>query len=299
MSDPSPQQPNVIVVLTDQQRWDTTGVHGNPLDLTPEFDRMAREGTLVAQALTPQPVCGPARSSLQTGMFPTALGTFRNGVPLPNDVPTLAGQFAAAGYATGYIGKWHLASSDPVPAHERGGYEYWLGSNTLEYTSDAYQTVMWDGDEQPVRLVGYRSDAIIDAAIRFIADHHDQPFLLFVSLLEPHHQNATDTYPAPTGYAERYTGRWVPADLAAQEGTAHQHLGGYLGQIKRVDEGLGRLRDALTSLSLEASTVLAWTSDHGNHFHTRNAEYKRSAHESSIRVPLALTGPGRASPVAA
>jgi len=178
------------------------------------------------------------------------------------------------------------------PSGGRGGYEYWLGSNTLEYTSDAYQTVMYDGDEQPVRLIGYRSDAIIDAAIRFLADHHDRPFLLFVSLLEPHHQNATDAYPAPAGYAERYTGRWVPPDLAAQQGTAHQHLGGYLGQIKRVDEGLGRLRDALTSLALDASTVLAWTSDHGNHFHTRNAEYKRSAHESPIRVPLALTGPG-------
>ncbi|NUU21091.1 MAG: sulfatase-like hydrolase/transferase, partial [Streptomycetaceae bacterium] len=196
MSD-RPEHPNVLVVLTDQQRWDTTGVHGNPLDLTPEFDRLAREGTHVLQALTPQPVCGPARSSLQTGRYPTALGTFRNGVPLPTDVPTLAGQFAAAGYATGYIGKWHLASADPVPAGERGGYGFWLGSNTLEFTSDAYQTVVFDADERPVRLVGYRSDAIVDAAIRFLADHHDRPFLLFVSLLEPHHQNATDSYPAP------------------------------------------------------------------------------------------------------
>ncbi|WP_328296906.1 sulfatase-like hydrolase/transferase [Streptomyces sp. NBC_00435] len=59
--------PNVIVVLTDQRRWETTGVHGDPADVTPEFDRIARAGTHVEQALTPQPVCAPARAALQTG----------------------------------------------------------------------------------------------------------------------------------------------------------------------------------------------------------------------------------------
>src|SRR5689334_13385268 len=103
------ERPNVIVFFTDQQRWDTTGVHGNPLDLTPNFDAMAQRGTHVAAAFTPQPVCGPARSVLQTGMYATETGCFRNGIPLPADVPTLGKAFQDAGYATGYIGKWHLA----------------------------------------------------------------------------------------------------------------------------------------------------------------------------------------------
>src|SRR5688500_15578087 len=102
---PHRQPPHVIVVLTDQQRWDTTGVHGNPAGVTPEFDRIAREGTHVEQAITPQPVCAPARAALQTGRWPTATGVFRNGLPLPPDIPTLARSFADAGYATGYIGK--------------------------------------------------------------------------------------------------------------------------------------------------------------------------------------------------
>ncbi|MER5184742.1 sulfatase-like hydrolase/transferase [Streptomyces sp. NPDC002896] len=296
-----PEQPSVIIVLTDQQRWDTTGVHGNPADVTPEFDRIAREGTHVEQAITPNPVCAPARASLQTGRYPTATGVFRNGLPLPSDVPTLAGAFAEAGYVTGYIGKWHLAGADqpdgPVPPEHRAGYQQWLASDRLEFTSDAYRTIVYDGAGEPVRLPGYRSDALIDAAIRFIADHHDRPFLLFLSLLEPHHQNATDDYPAPEGYRERYEGRWLPPDLAAlspnaPQGGAHRHLGGYLGQIKRVDEGVGRLRDALRSLGIANDTVLAWTADHGSHFRTRNSEYKRSAHEASVRVPFALTGPG-------
>ncbi|WP_308345252.1 sulfatase-like hydrolase/transferase [Streptomyces sp. ISL-94] len=296
------RSPHVIVVLTDQQRWDTTGVHGNPADVTPEFDAIALEGTHFVQAITPQPVCAPARAALQTGCWPTTTGVFRNGVPLPGGQPTLASVFADAGYVTGYIGKWHLGGADaaqagPVPATRRGGYQHWLASDLLEFTSNAYRTILWDEAGKPVRLVGYRSDALMDAAVRFVADHHGRPFLLFISLLEPHHQNATDDYPAPAGYRERYEGRWMPADLAAlsahaPQGGAHRHLGGYLGQIKRVDEGVGRLRDALRSLDLADQTVLAWTADHGSHFRTRNEEYKRSAHDASVRVPLALTGPG-------
>ena len=288
-------QPNVVVVLTDQQRWDVRGV-------TPELERIARDGTRVEVAITPQPVCGPARASLQTGCYATVHGVFRNGLPLPSDLPTLAGSLAAAGYVTGHLGKWQLAGEDgeagPVPPELRGGYQKWLSSDQLEATSDAYRTIVYDEDGQPVRLVGYRSDALFDAAVRFVADHHDRPFLLFISLLEPHHQSETDSYPAPDGYAECYQGSWLPPDLAAladpndPAGSPHRHLAGYLGQLKRVDEGVARLRDALRSLELTDRTVLAWTSDHGSHFRTRNDEYMRSAHDASVRVPLVLTGPG-------
>lgn len=288
-------QPNVIVVFTDQQRWDTTGAQGNPLRLTPNFDRMADTGTHARLAVTPNPVCGPARAALQTGRYPTTIGCHRNGIPLPRSERTLAHHFAEAGYDTGYVGKWHLAESDPVPVAQRGGYGDWLAANTLEFTSEAYRTIVYDGDGQPVLLPGYRSDACFDAAIRFVTDHHDRPFYLFLSLLEPHHQNEVDDYPAPDGYAERFEGRWLPPDLAALSahgGTAHRHLGGYLGQIARVDEGLGRLRDTLRSLGLAENTIVAYTSDHGCHFKTRNSEYKRSPHDASIRVPLAVSGPG-------
>src|SRR5450759_1644084 len=129
MSHHATKQPNVIVFFTDQQRWDTTGVHGNPLELTPNFDRMATEGTHARYAFTCQAVCGPARASLQTGMYATQTGCFRNGIALPSSAQTLAYYFNAAGYHTGYIGKWHLADTDPVPEQLRGGYQYWLASN--------------------------------------------------------------------------------------------------------------------------------------------------------------------------
>jgi arylsulfatase A-like enzyme len=286
------RKPNVIVFFTDQQRWDTAGMHGNSLGLTPNLDRMAAFGTHVYHSFTCQPVCGPARSCLQSGVYATTSGCYRNDIPLPADTRTLAHEFKDAGYRTGYIGKWHLADEEPVPEAKRGGYDDWLASNILEFTSDAYDTVLYDNDGLPVKLPGYRVDALQDAGIRYIDKHKDEPFFLFMSFIEPHHQNHRDDYPAPAGYAERYAGQWIPPDLAALQGSTHQHLAGYYGMVKRLDEALGRMLDALKSLDLDDNTIVLFTSDHGCHFKTRNSEYKRSGHESSIRVPTVFTGPG-------
>lgn len=287
-------KPNVIVFFTDQQRWDASGLHGNPLDLMPNFDRMARRGTFVKNSVTCQPVCGPARACLQTGKYASTLNVPTNGVPLPKDHKTLAHYFREAGYQTGYIGKWHLGSpkSPVVAAAERGGYDYWLASNVLEFTSHAYETVMFDNDDQPVSLPGYRVDALADATIRYIDQHKNNPFFLFTSYIEPHFQNHVDSYPAPAGYEEKYRSRWIPPDLMALGGTTHQHLAGYWGMIKRLDEALGRVCDAVRSLGIENNTIILFTTDHGCHFKTRNGEYKRSCHESSVRLPTALCGPG-------
>lgn len=285
-------RPNVLVFFTDQQRWDSTGMHGNPLDLTPNLDRMALEGVHLTNTFTCQPVCGPARACLQTGMYQTRTGIFRNGLALPAGTTTLAHCFAEAGYDTAYIGKWHLADEDPVPAAQRGGYEHWLAANAVEFASDAYDARLFDEENRPVKLPGYRVDALADAAIRHIDAHQAEPFFLFLSFLEPHFQNHRDDYPAPDGYAERYTGRWLPPDLAALGGSAHRHIAGYWGMVKRLDEALGRVLDALKSLDLLEDTIVLFTTDHGCHFKTRNDEYKRSCHDSSIRVPTALRGPG-------
>ena len=300
MSDrPDSPKPNVIVFFTDQQRWDTTGIHGNPAGLTPNFDRFAARGTHLAHTFTCQPVCGPARSCLQTGLYATETGVFRNAITLDPALPTLPDHFHGAGYTTGYIGKWHLGPRErigPVPPEHRARYDYWLASNVLEYTSDAYRTTLYDGDEQPVELPGYRVDALADAAIRYLDGRdggpRDRPFFLFLSFIEPHRQNHRDDYPAPDGYEERYTGAWVPPDLAALGGSAQQHLPGYYGMVKRLDEAFGRVLDAVRSLGMADDTVVLYTSDHGNHFKTRNGEYKRACHESAIRVPTALGGPG-------
>ncbi len=293
MAATDPSRPNVLVFFTDQQRWDSTGLHGNPLGLTPNFDRFAQNGTHCYHAVTCQPVCGPARACLQTGLYATNTGVFRNGLALQPGARTLAHYFREGGYQTAYIGKWHLSNQRViVPEEEQGGYEYWLGANALEACSEPYNAVMFDKKGNRVKLPGYRVDAETDAAIRYIDAHKHAPFFLFLSFLEPHFQNHLDDYPPPDGYREAYTGRWTPPDLQALGGSAAQHLGGYWGMVKRLDEAFGRILDALKSLRLLRNTIVVFTSDHACHFKTRNGEYKRSCHESSVRIPMALAGPG-------
>ncbi len=313
---PTAPRPNVIFILTDQQRFDSTGLHGNPLDLTPNLDRLALDNTHIANAFTPQPVCGPARMCLQTGMYQNHHGNWKNDAkPLAPDVPTIAREMAAGGYDTAYVGKWHLGPKEslgPVDPAYRGGYDFWMASNVLEMTSTDYHTVLYDNSGAAVFCPGYRVDAVMDAAIRYIGarvsppparsfhvtastlegprPEQEKPFFLFLSLIEPHHQNHIDDYPPPVGYRQRYDGRWTPPDLQALGGTSARHLGGYWGMVRRIDEALGRLLDVLKSLHLEENTVIVFTSDHGSHFKTRNSEYKRSCHDASIRVPCVLAG---------
>ena len=292
MATSRPDRPNVVVFFTDQQRWDTAGIHGNPMNLTPNFDRMALEGTHAYNSFTCQPVCTPARACLQTGLYATQTTCFTNSRCLPQDLRTLADCYNDAGYRTSYIGKWHLCQQEPVPRGHRGGYQDWLGANLFEFVSDAYNCVLFDEDNHAVKLPGYRVDAVTDAVIRAIDEYKDSPFFLFTSYLEPHFQNSRDDYPAPDGYAELYNDPWFPPDLRALGGSSARHLPGYYGMVKRLDEALGRILDALKSLGLSENTIVLFTSDHGCHFKTRNDEYKRSCHDSSIRVPTTIAGPG-------
>ncbi len=294
---PEKEKPNVIVFFTDQQRWDTTGLHGNPMGITPHFDRLATQGTHVFNCSTCQPVCAPARSSLQSGLYASNTEVPNNSaIPPKPGLKGLAHYFGEAGYNTGYIGKWHLSDAGigAVPEELRWGYQYWLGSNILEFTSNSYATELYDNDNNPVRLPGYRVDALTDAAIRYIDEKNKEtePFFLFLSFIEPHFQNHLDSYPAPIGYQEMYQRNlWIPPDLMKLSGSTFGHLAGYYGMCKRLDESLGRIFDTLVSLGLEEDTIILFTSDHGCHFKTRNREYKRSGHESSIRIPTFFHGP--------
>jgi arylsulfatase A-like enzyme len=289
-----------VVFFTDQQRADTVGCYGSRLGLTPNLDDMARQGVRFDLAFTAQPVCGPARACLQTGVYPTVTGCFRNGIPLPVDAVTLADHLKGAGYEVGYIGKWHLAGrklGEPqfVPQERRGGYsDFWLAADLLEFSSSPYGGGYYDAENRLVPFEGYRVDSQTDHVIEYLRTRDGQrPFFLFVSYLEPHHQNDLNRYVAPDGYAERYRDYDAPGDLVGQEGGDwRENLPDYYGICANLDENLGRVRAELKRLGLADETLLVYTSDHGAHFRTRNNEYKRSCHEASIRIPLVLCGQG-------
>ena len=291
-------RPNVILIISDQFRWDCLGANGlNPLQLTPNLDAMAREGVNFANAITNQPVCAPSRACLFTSLYPNRHGVWRNGIALPTQIPTLAKIFREAGYTANYIGKWHLGSPDipgPVAPEYRGGFaDFWEGCNLLELTSHPYEGSIWDGDGRPIPFKDeYRVDFLTGRVTRFLEEKARAPFFLVVSYLEPHFQNDCNCFVAPTGYADRYRNKFVPGDLKFFPGDWESQLPDYYGCIARVDENVGTLRREMARLRLTENTIVVFVSDHGCHFRTRNSEYKRSGHEASIHIPMVMAGPG-------
>ena len=304
---------NIIFYFTDQQRWDTCGCFGQPLDITPNLDALAREGVKFDNAFSPQPVCGPCRALFQTGKYPTETGCFRNNIMLPAGVKTLGQYIEEAGYETAYIGKWHLASDGElekpptidhtvtaIPRELRGGYTgFWRTADVLEFTSHGYDGFVFDENDQRVDFKGYRADCINDMALEFF-DQYDgeKPFFMTISQIEPHHQNDRKHYEGPEGSKERFKDFVLPEDLKVLGGNAAEEYPDYLGQCASLDENLGRLVARLKEEGLYENTVIIFASDHGSHFLTRNRDshlngyddYKRSCHDAALHVPLVIAG---------
>ncbi|MBR4050558.1 MAG: sulfatase-like hydrolase/transferase [Clostridia bacterium] len=293
------KRPNIIFYFSDQQRWDTV----TP-DLTPNLEKLASEGVKFTNSFTCQPVCGPARACLQTGVYATQNKCYWNGIPLPENTKPLAEYFNEAGYDTAYIGKWHLASdrlpgiglhceSTAVPKNKQGGYKYWRAADVLEFTSHGYDGYVFDGDGNKIDFTGYRADCINDFALEYL-DKRDKekPFFMFVSQLEPHHQNDRHCYEGPKETVENYRDYPIPDDLTFMKGDYKESYPDYIAAINRLDENVGRLVQKLKDIGEYENTVIVYTSDHGSHFKTRNLEYKRSCHDSCTHTPLIIFGGG-------
>jgi len=305
---------NIVVYFSDQQRADTIGCYGQPLDITPNLDKLAEQGVRFENAFSPQPVCGPCRAIFQTGKYATDTGCFRNSIALPSNSKTIAHYLEDNGYETAYVGKWHLASTGDleekpyqdyqtiaIPKELRGGYTgYWRASDLLEFTSDGYGGFVFDENNNKCEFEGYRCDCITDYAIDYINNREsEKPFMLFLSHIEPHHQNNAHHYQGPIGSKEKYKDFVLPKDLEALGGgDAREEYPDYLGQCNSLDDNLGRLINSLKQQGLYENTVIIYVSDHGSHFNTRNKDnhlngyddYKRTAHDAALKVPLIISG---------
>lgn len=292
------KQKNIIFYFSDQQRWDTVNER-----VTPNLMELAAEGIQYENSFTCQPVCGPARACLQTGLYATQCGCYWNGIPLPQNSKTLAEYFNDAGYDTAYIGKWHLASDrlpgkgvhcekTAVPKERQGGYRYWRAADVLEFTSHGYDGYVFDGEGNRLDFKGYRADCINDFGLEYLEKGRDmkKPFFLFLSQIEPHHQNDHGCY---EGYRETvplYQNYPIPPDLSFLKGDYEKSYPDYISAINRLDYNVGRMVEKLKELGLYEDTVIVYTSDHGSHFKTRNAEYKRSCHDACTHTPLIIRG---------
>ncbi len=290
-------KPNIIFHFSDQQRWDTLTE-----ELMPNVWEIGKEGIFFENSFTCQPVCGPARACLQTGKFATENHCYWNGIALPENTKTIADYFNENGYDTAYIGKWHLASDrfpgkgvhcekTAVPRERQGGYKYWRAADVLEFTSHGYDGYVFDEDGNKLTFEGYRVDAINNFAIEYINNHDiNKPFFMFISQLEPHHQNDSGHFEGPKDIVENYRNYPLPEDLTFLKGNYKEEYPDYLSAINSLDKNVGKLVSLLKKKGIYDNTVIVYTSDHGCHFKTRNGEYKRSCHDSSIRTPLVFGG---------
>lgn len=291
-------KPNIIFYFSDQQRADTCGCYGQKLPVTPNLDKLADEGTVFENAFSAQPVCGPMRASLQSGKYASQIGCFKNNIALPENTKTIAHYLNENGYDTAYIGKWHLASDNKhdyktkaMPEERCGGYKYRRSADVLEFTSHGYNGYVFDENGNKLDFKGYRADKINDYAIEYIEKQpHEKPFFMFISQLEPHHQNDHLRFEAPKGAKNKFKDYEIPGDLKGTLGDWRMQMPSYLACCNRVDYNLGKLIESLKSSDLYDNTVIIYTSDHGCHFRTRNFEYKRSCHEASIHIPLVIGG---------
>jgi arylsulfatase A-like enzyme len=297
------RRPNIVVYHSDQFRWDFVGANGqNSSTHTPNLDALAAEATNFTHAVTNQPLCGPSRSVMLTGCYASETGVWKNGPGLREDLPTVATELRKAGYTANYIGKWHLApgssatSGGPgfVREEHRGGFlDTWEASNELEFTTHPYEGTIWDRDGNEITFKDeYRVDFLTGRAEKFLRQKQEKPFLLVISQLEPHQQNDLHRMVGPKGSAERFKNAYVPPDLRAFPGDWHEQLPDYYGCCEAIDASVGRLRKVLDEEGLAENTIFVFMSDHGCHFMTRNQEYKRSTHNSSLRVPMLMAGPG-------
>ena len=311
------KRPNIIFYFSDQQRHDTVGAYdkrAKELNITPNLDKMAETGVKFEYAFTPQPVCGPARACIQTGKFATQNGCFTNGRALRENDNTIAKYLNNAGYDTAYVGKWHLASNNmlkkddenysdygtiAIPENLRGGYKYWRAADILEFTSHGYGGYIFDENMNKIEFENYRCDCITDFALEYIANknnkarNEEKSFFMFISHIEPHHQNDREKFEGPNGSVEKFKNYYLPEDLKDAKKTEpdfDEHFANYLGCCSNLDYNLGRIIKELKTHNIFEDTVIIYTSDHSCHFRTRNSEYKRSCHENSIRVPMIISG---------
>jgi arylsulfatase A len=315
-------RPNVVVVLTDDLGYGDLGCYSHPFIRTPNLDNFAAEGMRLTDCYSAAPICSPARAGLLTGRCSYRTGVYHlagNKVHLRAQEKTIAELLHDAGYATCFLGKWHLGSFDgrhPLPGDQ--GFDHWFATEVNSF----------DGPQNPEKFVrngnevgqtkGWYCDVVVDEAVDWLKKRRpDQPFFLEICTHEPH----TPLDP-PAQYRRMYDTPQVrklekslnygsvpryPEDNTPQEKRY------YYGTVTQLDSAFGRLMEALDEMGLAENTLVIFTSDNGPEYpggstrvdsiRRRSAGtpgnlrgMKRHLYEGGIRVPGIIRWPKRIKP---
>jgi len=318
-------QPNVVMIVLDQLRYDSLGFTSGDAVKTPNIDRIASSGAHFENAFNHLPTCCPSRQSMLNGQRPEAFGAHWNyDIALPistlsPDMPTWTSALKRNGYKSSYFGKWHVSpDSDPVDF----GYDHYVGQEEyVEFRNRAYPDLVddggWEAGVDPVALEDSETHWFANNVRTKIQEYSEseQPWHVRLDLVQPH---------LPCRPVEEFAKRYDPEQIAPWasfgetfEGKPYiqrQQLESwgitdwsweqwavvvarYFGIIEQVDHALGRVFDAVEESGQAANTLIIFTTDHGDMCGSHRMMDKHYVlYDDVIHVPLILAWPGVISP---
>lgn len=296
------EQPNILLILTDDLGWRDLSCYGSDFYETPNLDRLATQGLRFTDAYAAATVCSPTRAALLTGKTPARLHItdFLSGLEfphaaltppdwtryhLPHEEVTLAEMLKPAGYETFYFGKWHLGGEDHFPVTQ--GFDHSAAEGASGWPAAYFYP--WSAVRNLEGKEGdYLTDRLTDEVIKSLEQPHERPFFIFLSYYTPHRPTQ-----AKEEHIRKYEAKLTPDQVQRNPVNA--------GMMHSLDENVGRIMQSLDDLKLAENTLLIFTSDNGgNHYadipqKTNNAplrDGKGSAYEGAYRVPLIIRWPG-------
>ncbi|WP_135547574.1 sulfatase-like hydrolase/transferase [Paenibacillus cymbidii] len=310
-------KPNLLLVMVDQLSGWALSRYGSTCVDTPHIDAIGREGATFRQFFTNSALCTPSRGCFMTGRYPHAHGAYANGLRLGDDEVTLAHLLARAGYDTGYIGKWHLAG-EPRPGWMEPEQAMGFADTRFMFNRGHWKSLLEDESGQ-VKVSGeigdertYTTDWLTAKAIDYVRQPRERPFFLMLSIPDPH-----DPYTVREPYASMYdpAAMEVPPTFAAGDRPAAVDSGGksdirgvwserrlqetkaaYCGEVKCIDDNVGKLMQALREAGLLDGTIVVFTSDHGEYMGEHGLMHKNNVYETAYRVPLLVRWPAAIRP---
>jgi arylsulfatase A-like enzyme len=314
-----PGRPNVLVILLDDLRWDTLGYAGHPHVKTPNIDRIAGEGVRFTNAFCTTSLCSPSRASLLTGVYAHKHGVTNNFTELPGSVPSVPRALHDAGYTTAYIGKYHMGENNDEP---RPGFDYFV---THKGQGRYFDTEFNINGERRETKRGYYTSVVTDMALEWLKrDHGGKPWMLILGhkashsfyTPEPKYAHRFDTVPVSYPASAFDLGgkpEWIRERMPTWHGIygplfdwrkqfpdsrpeAVRDFAGmvhaYWATILSVDDSVARLRAWLDDSQQIDNTVVVFVGDNGLLEGEHGMVDKRTMHEPSIRIPLAVRYPG-------
>jgi N-acetylglucosamine-6-sulfatase len=309
-------RPDVVFVLTDDQRWDAMSCAGHPYLRTPHLDRLAEEGARFSHMFVTTSLCSPSRASYLSGLYPFAHGVLNNFTDYPKDLPSFPRRLQEAGYETAYIGKWHMGEDDD---RKRPGFDYWVSHKG----QGSYVDTTFNVDGERRVLPGYYTHVVTDKAVEWILKPRQKPYLLILGHKAPHSPNipeekyrelydAVDIRYPETAFHLEGKPRWVQERTSTWHGI-HGPLWGfrkkfpdpspegvkafaefvraYHATVKSVDDSVGEVTRALRETGRLDRTLFVFAGDNGFFLGEHGMMDKRTMHEPSIRVPMLVRYP--------